>query len=840
MFLPEPCSRGRGQYYTEIGREGYYIEGGEPRGEWFGQGAEQLELRGKIQKDHFKNLFRGLDPRSTKPLVEIQHRRGKASHRPGMDGVFRPPKSVSVAWALVDSAKARSALQDAHDEAVRDAVAYFEEHLAFTRRGHGGKVLERAGLCVGLFQHGTSRAGDCDLHTHAVFLNVTYRKSDASWGTLKNEPLYDHQKLLGALYRASLAHRLLRQGWEIEREASGFRLKAVPRRLEEDFSKRSREIDSELEARKARGEAYEGHALRDRVAKETRRQKRHTPRAELFPKWRVEAGCSIPSPERRARSIGSFGALADAAVKQLCLERTWFTREDLTHALAAAAQGGEAGLAELEGRASLATSTKGLRSLGSDQTTEYFTATRTLEEESRVFAEARALSARKRAISDKHVQSALRAHKKLSEEQSAAVRQLVHGADITCLTGYAGTGKTYALSAVRQSFESAGYRVVGTATAARAAGELMRGAKIRDCRSVASCVWHLEPSLRERFKHFCRGLKYGKQTPPVRFDKKTVLVVDEASMVGTRELRKLLQHARRAGARVILSGDPQQLPAIQSAAPFRRLSCELGSAKLQTIIRQNAEWEREAIQGLAEGEVEGYFREAAAKGRITIGSDKDAAREELLLEWRMKRTKRLKHTLVLAATNRDRNLLNEELQSIRYAEGELATHRSVRVKGKRFFQHDRVVCLKNNRREGYCNGELGTVEAFQFGIKGLCAIVSLDRKVEKPGLWRGRQAPVRVKVPMEHLDLGYALTTHKAQGTTVERAFVLGGRALLSRALAYVQVSRAKEFTRLYFADEDVGEGMRTLIAKTKRGNLEQELATEKGQELEQSLRLAP
>lgn len=835
MFLPYPLSSSaRGQYYAELGREGYYLEGGEPRGVWHGRGAEMLGLQGKVMKELFRNLYKGFRPDGEAPLVELQKRRGRQTHRPGIDGVFRPPKSVSVAWALVTDHEVRQKIQEAHDAAVRAAVDYAEASLPFARRGRGGATLENAGLCVALFQHGTSRLDDPDLHTHALFLNAVHRSSDASWSTLYSDPLYDQQKLLGAVYRAHLARSLYKDGWELERDGFGFRLKAVSKRLEELFSKRSLQMDQELQSREQRGDEFEGHAVRDAVARETRRRtKTHIPRAELFENCKLEAGCTIGAPKNQPSHEEKFDLQVAKALQSLVETSTYFTETDITKCLALAAQDGSAEVETVLAKGREALRSKSLVWLGQEGGRTYFAGRETLKEEARVFDEARRLAARTHDIHERHLAKALRGHRRLNDGQVSAVRQVTQGArGIACLEGYAGTGKTYALSAVREAYESAGYNVIGVATAAKAAMELKQGAKVENSRTIASCLWFLEPELRQQLRNLYYDTKYGKRRPceaPVSLDKKTVLIIDEASMVGTRELRRLLTHARREGSKVILAGDFRQLPAINAAAPFRRLCETLGAAKLRTIIRQNELWEREAIAALANGDVDTFYQQAAIAGRIKLGQTKREACDKLLSDWWADRTRDPAKTLVLAATNKDRKVLNKTMQSMRLSNGEISAHKVVSEGKKVLRVGDRVIINRNNRAADYFNGDLGTMEAVRSDLGGAHVLVRLDRQVEKKTLW-GTTAPasLHVRVPLKHLDLGYAITTHRAQGATVDRAFVMGGTSLLSRALAYVQFSRAREATFAYFSERDAGRSLTRLIRRTEQGRIEQKMAREK------------
>jgi conjugative relaxase-like TrwC/TraI family protein len=233
---------GKGEYYLSLGREDYYLEGGEPPGKWQGRGAEKLGLSGTVDAESFRQLLSGYSPTGT-PLIQNA---GEENHQPGWDLTFSPPKSVSALWAIADPAT-KKIIQDAHDLAVGKGIDFIESEAAYTRRGKGGEVIQRTGLVVAAFQHGTSRAQDPQLHTHAVCLNVGVRE-DGTTGTILSKPIYRMKMTGGAIYRAELAYQLEKQlGLVIERDGFAFNVKGVPQGLCEEFSKRRDQILAELE-----------------------------------------------------------------------------------------------------------------------------------------------------------------------------------------------------------------------------------------------------------------------------------------------------------------------------------------------------------------------------------------------------------------------------------------------------------------------------------------------------------------------------------------------------------------------------------------------------------------
>ena len=275
MLSVSAMSGGQGAYYTTLAREDYYLDGGEPPGLWVGHGAKLLKATGQVDKALFSKLFDGFDG-TGEPLVQNA---GDEGRQPGWDLTFSAPKSVSVLWSVLPK-ELGAEIRAAHMEAVQQACAYLEEVAGWTRRGHGGHLREKAGLVMGLFEHGTSRAGDPQLHTHALVLNIGVR-ADGTTGSVESKPLYQHKMAAGALYRTELARQLERRlGVAIERVKTWFEVKGVDKALMKDWSSRRAEIEAALAK-----SGYSGARASEIAAVSTREVKQHVAREELFGQW---------------------------------------------------------------------------------------------------------------------------------------------------------------------------------------------------------------------------------------------------------------------------------------------------------------------------------------------------------------------------------------------------------------------------------------------------------------------------------------------------------------------------------------------------------------------------
>jgi conjugative relaxase-like TrwC/TraI family protein len=222
----------KGDYYTQGGAETHSV--------WMGKGAEKLNLAGPVDFKVFEALLEGRLPNGTL-MTQVQK---EQYHRPGYDLTFSAPKSVSI-LALVAGC---TEVLEAHQEAVKNTIAYLENKYAGCRNKNAGVVsIERTGnYTVAAFEHGDSRAGDPNLHTHCVIMNVT-QKGNGDWRALYADEFYTYVLLNGKVYDSYLAQALMQRGFEIEiKESGNFEIKGVPKDLIDFYSKRHAEIQGWL------------------------------------------------------------------------------------------------------------------------------------------------------------------------------------------------------------------------------------------------------------------------------------------------------------------------------------------------------------------------------------------------------------------------------------------------------------------------------------------------------------------------------------------------------------------------------------------------------------------
>ena len=765
--------RGDGTYYTSIGRDDYLLNGGEPRGVWLGEGAEALGLSGLVDDAVYRRLLGGFSPDGAEELVRNA---GTESRRPGWDLTFSAPKSVSELWAAShDIPGLERIIREAHWAAVKRVVRHLEEVAGQAREGLGGHTRTPVRLVVAGFEHGTSRNLDPQLHCHCVLINVGVRL-DGVTRSIVSKAIFRQKMTAGALYRAELASQLRQKlGLEFVAKASWFEVAGVPQSLMDAGSSRRKEILAELEK-----SGFSGPKAAKIVARDTRETKKVIPREELFARWgRVAASHGFGAEQVRELIRPGLTPvppkipveIVDASIDKILERQSFFSERELIRAVAERTQpmGFPVDCIVATARDALGL----LVPLGDHQWERQFTNLATLELERKLIAQAvEGRDNTRQILSSATVEAILHRHA-LSVEQENALRHITQKpGTVQVVSGLAGTGKSTLLAAARESFEAEGYDVIGCALSGKAVEGLQRSSSIQS-HTIA------------RLLH-----QWGKELSEVRrLDSKSVLVVDEAAMVGTRQLAALFEQAQKADCRIILVGDARQLPAIQAGAPFATLSRILGMATLQDIRRQLAEWGRVLVRQFADGDVREGIEILRQQGLIHIGPTPEATTRQLLSEW--SRETDLKQVLILVGTHEEVNWLNREAQQLRKNAGLLGA--TPCVFGEReFYPGDRVIFGRNDRKLGVKNGTFGTLTGEQHGS----AVIQLD------------QSNKSVFVPLnhEHVRLGYAVTTHKSQGTTLQRAFVLFSDTMQSRESTYVQVSRAREFTKLFLTREQAGD----------------------------------
>ncbi len=370
-------------------------------------------------------------------------------------------------------------------------------------------------------------------------------------------------------------------------------------------------------------------------------------------------------------------------------------------------------------------------------------------------------------VDENVVLDALARRPELSSEQVELVVALTTGGDgIDVVIAPAGTGKTFALDAARDAWQHAGYQVIGATLAARAAAELHATAGI-PAQTIASLLVDLDHPVHGGLRNRC------------------VLVIDEAGMVGTRTLAQLLDHAARADAKVVLVGDHRQLPEIDAGGLLRGLGERLNPLRLTTNRRQHEPWERAALAKLRDGQIDTALADYQTHGRLVTTPTATTTRNTMVADWWAARLSG-QRTLMVASRWFDVDDLNARARHL-VATQELLSGPTLEIDGRPYQAGDEIMTLRNQRRLGVRNGTIATIACIDTDTRRMTIRTARGVETTLPGAY----------LDAGHVRHAYATTIHKAQGLTVDEAFVLGDDALYQEA-GYVALSRGRTQNRLY------------------------------------------
>jgi conjugative relaxase-like TrwC/TraI family protein len=769
MLSVDKIGAGQERYYLDTvasGLEDYYSGRGESPGTWSGSAAKHLDLVGRVDADDLGAVLSGRDPMSRTPLGQVRKDRV-----PGFDLTFSPPKSVSVLWGLGDLDTARE-VRAAHDAAVEAALGWLERNGCRSRRGvDGHERVEVDGFVMAKFVHRSSRAGDPQLHTHVLVANLA-RCEDGKWRALDGKVLLWQAHTAGYLYKAHLRHELTRRlgvDWgPIHKGAA--EIVGIAPELCEMFSTRRHEIEDELDARGLHSaKAAEAAAL------VTRRAKDHTPEpATLHSTWwdrAREAGheltrlndalgrVALTPIDDHVTIAGTDTLLGVTGVTQ---RSSVFDERDVLRGWCEQLPQG-APVEVIEGLAAATLHDDRVVALTHDQQFPKCSTAEVLALEHRLVTGALGRADTERAmVPEAALRAALDARLELSPEQVAAVAEMTtSGNGLEVVVAAAGTGKTFCLDAAHDAWHRAGHRVIGAALAATAAAQLQAQTAIPSD-TIA-----------------LRALQLADGT--LQLDDHTVVVIDEAAMVGTRHLAVFLDAAASAGAKLVLIGDPRQLNAIDAGGLLDGLAKRLTPVTLHTNRRQRDKWERTALTQLRRGDIDSALAHYDEHDRVVTADTAIDLRNHMAADWHAA-TLAGEKVVMLAERRHDVDDLNHRARRRRDLQGP-----TLAVRGRRFQTGDRVLCLRNDRRLGVHNGTLATITGLDAEQRVVMVRTDAGTVHELPARY----------LDAGHLTHGYAMTIHKSQGLTVDRCFVLASDTLDHNA-GYTALSRGKAENRIY------------------------------------------
>jgi len=818
-------------------REDYYLRGGTAAGRWRGSGATELGLEGAVSVEGLVRLFDGQHPATGEQLGRTLRNDGVAA----WDVTFSADKSVSLLWALGDEETRRQVLE-AFEKATVSALGYLESVASSTRGASKTPVLDdngdpilngngtpkfrvetwpidTAGYVAASFTEFTSRAGDPQVHTHVVIANKV-NGTDGVWRTVDGRLLYRHQLAAGYLHEAVLRRELTQRlgvRWQPVRngmaDIEGFSSHQI-----EVFSRRRNQLES---WRREQG-LPDTPAARQVAVLATRSPKQDHPFAELEADWRERAVAVGLTAEQLNQVVGRsrevtpvdprslFDSLASP--DGLTVRASTFGRAEVVREIAGAlADGGsrqeiehlaeaflgtrqvvpllgvdeidepaQAGSELVDGPVSTKNAIRPMRRRDGSlfpgvRHERRYSTTELLATEQRVIDQAIVgIGAGRWTAPDRLVEARLRRNRHLTDGQREMVRQFTtSGNTIDVGIGPAGSGKTAVTAVIGQLAALTATPIVGGALAGRTAAGLQQATGI-----PSVTLARLIGENREE-----GGLPTG-----------AIVVVDEAGMVGTRQLASIADLVEQASGKLILIGDDLQLPEIDAGGLFRALADRLPTVELTDNVRQQNEWERSALTQLREGSAGQVIETYRQRGRVHVGRSRHDTIARAVADWyrHVAVAGDLTSGLLIAHNNDTVTGLNQHARSLLAAARRL--HGPTLEAGERVFQAgDRILCRQNQGRLGVLNGDLATITSVDDENRSLT--VRLDRDPE------ARELPGWY-LEKGNVDYGYALTGHKAQGVTADRSFVvIDGNT--DREWAYVAMSRGRQNNTLYLANPE-------------------------------------
>jgi len=804
---------------------------------FFGRGAEALGLSERdATPGIFGKLCAGIGPNGER----LRQNAGQ-SQDAAWDITLNFSKSVSLA-ALLGSDKSRSCIQNAATETMEKLARHVESSVAQTRRGKGGRTIESvAGLVMVGFWHIESRYGDPHLHCHLLVFNACLRH-DGTWGAVHSKPLYRSKMALGALASAEMATQLRAEGLDIVAARDGFEIRGISESVRRAFSKGRERI---LKFAEERG--YGSAKALESINRRLRPAKVNNDRVAQLAAWRETAASHGVTPEHiqnlfgRPRAVhlarlrGNARRATRGAVAWLTEHTSTFRREDVLRLAANACRGGHAPLDAI-----VRATDEQLRHdsrilwLGERHGQAIYAARQNLDLERRAIHAAKVASSdRAHVMKSATVKNAAVAHG-LDEEQAAALEEIARGPGaVRLIRGGAGTGKTRLLAALAAAAESEGHRVIGLAPTGVAREGLSVGARIDDAFTVAKFRQVSSPSVGLQVRHGLRMLartavKRGTwKLPRIGLQKGDHVIVDEAAMVGFRDLAKLIRQTRRAGAKLILCGDDRQLGPVEAGASlFAELGRELGATELRTNWRQRGSlWMQRLNWHLAARESDEAIRLLVDQERLHVATGDENPLRACVDRYLGCSPAVRRSTMVIGATRAQVAVLNESIQAARLEQGELTgTAARLRVDAAgtmqggddvqelRFHIGDRVVLRRNQasvllrdarkqrplESRGVVNGDFGAVTA----VHGTRLRVLLDRKGPEG---ESMVADIDLR-DYSNIELGYAATAYRVQGKTVKQSLVLADPGSLDAQLAYVALTRQSDDLHVFAHEVAVGE----------------------------------
>jgi conjugative relaxase-like TrwC/TraI family protein len=835
MFSMKKLGAGVGAvdyYINAAGADDYYLRSMDPPGHWTaaGNSLPGVESGAIVEAETWRALLAGFDPTTGEMLVNG----AGENHVSGFDLTFSDPKSISSIWAVAPPGL-REKIEQAHEKAVLAAMQFAAENAAYTRRGKAGATAEKLpGLVYGKFSHGTSRELDPQVHDHCVVPNVQLR-ADGTYGTIEAKFIMQWQGAIAGVFHAEHSRLLNEIGLKtiVDPRSGLFEVDGVPEQVIEGWSKRTQQIKAAAGVEDTSDLSRGQHS---KAVIETRVAKAEISRAELLENWEAEGKLLGWDAAQAAALVGQGRAVEQVDINlavQNTVQRVFFGESvaseaqfmsTLTKEIAAAGGGArEIGLARIAAEPFLLQLT--VEAGGESK----YTTREILTEETQMVELAKEIDGSHR-LNQQAVEDAIAAQVGISPEQARAVRWATLGdRRLSIVEGSAGAGKSFTMAAVMDAYRQSGYEIHGLALAWAAAQNLEQATKEK-ATAIAG---------------FLSKIDSGE----IRLNEKSLILIDEAGMVGSSQFQRILAAASEAGAKVIATGDSKQLAPVERGGALSTMVAddEIRSCRIDTIRRQEQEWQQEvvadfrdgrsarAIHSLLEHEPEGGLRlEARAAdgkhpegrtavdlghGRIAIAADRTQMISQMAADYLAVRASG-RSALMLASTNSDVRDLNTAVQAALKERGDLKGE-GLEMKctdGRdaftfKFYMGDQIQFRARSDELGVVNRDAGVIRSIEGG-KMVIELEGKGLKTVDLEAYRLGGKPVKKVADALPITPSYAMTVHGAQGATVDVA-IDGTQDRATRNLKYVSASRHTEDYMMHIDASAAAQGIQRSATTT-------------------------
>lgn len=803
-----------GMATTYYNKDNYYTKDLSSLDSWQGAISKKLDLEGKkIEPEMFDNFIKKMTERNGG---------NDSKKRVGIDLTFSCPKSISLALSKDDETK--KDMIEAQQKAVKEALDEVEKNGGFTFRTTKNKVItenKADNLLIGKFNHFVNRNGELDLHTHCVVFNLT--EKDGKEYSLNAKEILKKQTEWGLLFRQKMAKNLQAKGYELnitDAKKGLFELAGFDRETIEKYSSRRLEILKKMEADGTAGsrEAMKANLQTRKTKKQVDLDKIYDEvKKEIFTNERVKI-LILKGKPRKNYYLVEQKKIADEVIAEMERETFAFTKEQLKKRIMSAGvlqnideKRAEKLINENEKLVNL-----GNKELENGTIKQFFTTEKNINIEDNIIAKMKKEKGTITALNEEKSEKLLDEICKNggytpNREQVNAIHHILTNKDrIIGVQGLAGTGKTYSFALVKKMADRENIEVKGICFTGKASEGLQADSGIEST-TIHSFLNKLEKDSGIKQK-ITEGIKQDWDLSKVKPEgnKKQIWVVDEAGLVDNRMMNYLIEASIKADAKLVLTGDYQQLPPVGAGEPMKNLIDNgMATAYMEDIRRQKDIELLNAVRESVKGDTLNTYNILEQKNAYHEIDDRDKLQDEIVKKVTSIEQGDLKENLLLVQTNADRKNYNDKIQKVFVEQGKLITGNTFKIENnegrqerRKIYEGDRIVLLANDSmffreikggldyaKTKVNNGTMGTVKR----VENDKIVVSLDN---------GKMvyfSPQKYK----KFDLAYAVTNYKAQGMTVKNCIVdmtTKGKSNNRNAL-YVNISRAK-FKAEVFTDD--------------------------------------